>query len=281
MVRARKSLGQHFLTDRNLLAKIASASEAGPEDVVLEIGPGMGGLTEALLDRGATVVAIERDARVGAGLMSRFRERPFALIEGDALELNWVQLVAPWVKTGKRWRVVGNIPYFITSPLLEKALTPPWAASVTYLVQREVAERIVATAGSKNYGALTVGVSVVANANLVFNIGRGSFRPPPNVDSSLIHLVPREEPLIAAVQVIPLRRLVVSLFSFRRKQMVRALREARHLSADSALALLASAGIDPDVRPEVVTPAQFVRLLEVIQKLEPGSKSGFASPPGS
>lgn len=263
-MKARKGLGQHFLKDRDLLERIAEASEAGPREVVLEIGPGPGGLTAALLDRGSTVVGIEMDTRMGTELMRRHATQPFALIEGDALQLPWDELVRPWTAMGFPWRVVGNIPYYITSPLLERALTPPLPASVTFLVQEEVARRLVAEPGTSAYGALTVGITAVADVTSPMRIGRGSFVPPPKVDSAVVHLVPRAEPLVEGERVAELRRLVVSLFSYRRKRMQRALREARGLGAEEAGAALDAAGIDPDVRPEVLTPEDFVRLLGVV-----------------
>ncbi len=265
-MRARKALGQHFLADPALLQRIAAASGAGPGDVVLEIGPGPGGLTAALLATGATVVAIERDSRMAGPLLRRHASEPLVLLEGDALELDWSMLVAPWTSQGATWRVVGNIPYYITSPLLDLALTPPLPASVTYLVQEEVARRLVAAPGSADYGALTVGIRAVAECSIAMRIGRGAFSPPPRVDSALIHLVPRPTPLVPPDQIAPLRRLVVSLFSYRRKRMHRALREAQDLSADAATAALAAADIDPDVRPEVLGPEAFVRLLEKLKR---------------
>lgn len=263
-MKPRKGLGQHFLTDRALLARIAAASGASPGDVVLEIGPGPGGLTAALLDRGATVVAIERDPRMAAALLRQFTDRPFVLVEGDALELDWAALVVPWTDQGATWRVVGNIPYYITSPLLEKALTPPLPASVTFLMQDEVARRLAAAAGDDDYGALTVGIASAARAERVLRVGRGAFTPPPKVDSAVVHLVPHEVPPIAPERVAALRRLVVSLFSYRRKRMQRALREAMDVTAVEAARILATAGIDPDVRPETVTLEQFVALLQAV-----------------
>ena len=263
-MRARKSLGQHFLTDPRLLGKIAAATGAGARDVVLEIGPGKGSLTGALLDRGCTVVAIERDERMAVPLQRLFAGRNFALVAGDALQLDWPALVAPWTVDGFTWRVAGNIPYYITSPLLERALTAPFPASVTYLVQKEVADRIVAPAGHDDYGALSIGIQAVAHATRLFTVGKGAFAPPPKVDSAVLHLVPRAEPLIPAHQVRAFRTLVTGLFSYRRKRMQRALREALGLSAEASARILAAAGIDPDVRPEVVDVAAFVRLLAVV-----------------
>ena len=263
-MRARKSLGQHFLRDPKLLASIAQASEAGPGDVVLEIGPGPGGLTEALLDRGATVVAIERDGRLMSGLARKFADRPLVLAEGDALEMDWPGLVAPWTRLGATWRVVGNIPYYITSPLLDKALQPPLPASITFLVQEEVARRIVATEGDSDYGALTVGIQAAAEPELAFDIGRRHFVPPPKVDSAVIHLRPRAESLVPINQLVAFRRLVVSLFSYRRKRIHRALRLALPLDADQATTVLAASGIDADLRPEAVPVEGFISLLAVL-----------------
>lgn len=263
-MRARKSLGQHFLTDSRLLSKIAAATGAGPRDVVLEIGPGKGALTAALLDRGCTVVAIERDERMVAPLQRRFAGRNIVLVVGDALEIEWPALVAPWTIDGFTWRVAGNIPYYITSPLLEKALTAPFPASVTYLVQKEVADRIVAPAGHDDCGALSIGIQAVADTARLFTVGKGAFSPPPKVDSAVLHLVPRDHPYVSGDQVRPFRTLVTSLFSYRRKRMQRALREALDLTADEAASILADAGIDPDVRPEVVDVAGFARLLRVV-----------------
>ncbi len=265
MVRPRKALGQHFLRDASLLARIAAVTGADASHVVLEIGPGPGGLTEALLARGATVVAIERDQRMHAALTRRFAGSSFALAEGDALDLDWPALVAPWTSAGKQWMIAGNIPYNITSPLLTQALTPPLPAAVTFLVQREVADRIVAAPGAEDYGALSINMQAVAHVTREFAVGRGSFAPVPKVDSAVLHIVPRAIPLVPPEQVVAFRRLVTSLFSYRRKRMLKALREATGLDAATAAIVLERAGIDRDVRPEVIDVAAFVRLLAAVQ----------------
>lgn len=262
--RPRKALGQHFLSHPPLLAKIAAVTGATAEHVVLEIGPGRGALTEALLDRGATVVAIERDERLHAALLRRFAGREFALVTGDALELDWPALVAPWTSTGKSWLVAGNIPYNITSPLLNQALTHPLPASVTFLVQREVAERVVAAPSSKVYGGLSIGIQAVAHAKREFTIDKRAFTPPPKVDAAVLHLVPRLPALVAPERIPAFRRLVASLFSYRRKRMLKALREATGMAAEGAGELLRLAAINPDVRPENVDVAGFIRLLDAL-----------------
>jgi 16S rRNA (adenine1518-N6/adenine1519-N6)-dimethyltransferase len=266
-VRTRKALGQHFLTDRDLLARIAAVTGASEDHVVLEIGPGPGGLTEALLDRGATVVAIERDARLHAALTRRFAGRKFALAAGDALDLDWPALVAPWTSAGKQWLVAGNIPYNITSPLLNQALTPPLPVTVTFLVQQEVADRIVAPASHDDYGALSINIQAAAEVTRGFTIGRAAFHPPPKVDSAVLHLVPRAAPLVPEERIPELRRLVTSLFSYRRKRMQKALREATGMDADTAAAVLTSAGIDPELRPENVDVAGYIRLFDSVRVL--------------
>jgi 16S rRNA (adenine1518-N6/adenine1519-N6)-dimethyltransferase len=263
-VRARKSLGQHFLTDRNLLGRIAAVTGCGDGDVVLEIGPGQGSLTEALLDTGAMVVAIERDDRMTQLLTRKFAGRKFALVNADALEIAWADVVVPWTREGMRWRVAGNIPYYITSPLLDAALTPPLPDSITYLVQKEVADRVVAPPGHDSYGALSIGIQAVAIPSREFVIPAGAFNPPPKVDSAVLHLVPRADPLVDAARIRDFRKLVTSVFSYRRKRMQKALREALGFDAGRAGSVLVAAGIDPDVRAEVVTVEQFARLLDVV-----------------
>lgn len=271
-MRARKLLGQHFLTDRNLLARIASASGASAGEVVLEIGPGQGALTEALLDTGATVVAIERDDRMTAALTRRFAGQDFALIAGDALEFAWAELVAPWTARGMPWRVAGNIPYYITSPLLDRALSPPLPSSVTFLVQKEVADRVVAPPGHDDYGALSIGIQAVAVPTREFLIPAGAFRPPPRVDSAVLHLVPRAVPLVDAERIGALRHLVTSLFSYRRKQMHRAVRAALGIDGLAATCILEAAAIEPTARPEVVPVEGFIRLLDAVDRTRQGAR---------
>lgn len=265
-VRARKSLGQHFLRHPDLLRKIAQATGAQRGDVVLEIGPGEGTLTEALLATGAMVVAIERDERMIEILQRKFMGRDFALVVGDALALDWAALVAPWTALGKRWLVAGNIPYYITSPLLDRALTPPLPAIVTFLVQKEVADRVVAAAGEEAFGGLSIGIQVAAEAERLFTVGRGAFVPPPKVDSAVLRLTPHATPRIPVERIGDFRRLVTSLFSYRRKTMLRALREARGLGADQAAAVLRAAAIAPDVRPEVIPVEGWIRLLAALDE---------------
>jgi 16S rRNA (adenine1518-N6/adenine1519-N6)-dimethyltransferase len=254
--RAKRRLGQHFLTDPRLLGRIADALGAGGDDTVLEIGPGPGGLTAALLARAARVVAIEKDRELVPALRHRFPRA--TIVEGDALELDWPAVAGP------RFLVAGNIPYNITTPLIDKALAPPRPERIVFLVQKEVADRVVAAPGTPAYGALGVGVSAVASAERLFTVHAGAFRPAPKVDSAVLRLTPLATPLVDAVEQGSFRRLVVGLFGFRRKQMGRGLRELTGWSAERAVATLARAGIASDARPETVAPERFVRLLRAL-----------------
>ncbi len=255
MAHAKRRLGQHFLTDPRLLARIADALEAGPQDVVLEVGPGMGGLTAPLLERAGRVIAIEKDRDLIPPLKSRFPS--LELIEGDALELDWHTL-PDLGETGLL--VAGNIPYNITSPLIDKALMPPRPRRIVFLVQKEVADRVTAASGTPEYGALTIGVQAVARAERLFTVAAGAFKPRPQVDSAVLRLTPLSVPLISDDQRESFRVLVVGLFGFRRKQMLRGLREFTGWDAARAAELLASAGIPETVRPEVLSPGAFVEL---------------------
>ena len=255
MAHAKRRLGQHFLTDPRLLARIADALEAGPHDVVLEVGPGMGALTAPLLERAGRVIAIEKDRELIPALKSRFPR--LSLIEGDALELDWHTLP----QTGESGLLVtGNIPYNITSPLIDKALLPPRPRRIVFLVQKEVADRVTAAPGTSEYGALTIGVQAVARAERLFTVSAGAFKPRPKVDSAVLRLTPLSQPLIADDKRESFRVLVVGLFGFRRKQMLRGLREFTGWDAPRAGERLAAAGIPETVRPEVLSPRAFVEL---------------------
>jgi 16S rRNA (adenine1518-N6/adenine1519-N6)-dimethyltransferase len=159
--------------------------------------------------------------------------------------------------------LVGNVPYYITTPILFHALVPPRADRSVYLVQREVAQRLVARPGSKEYGALTVNVAAIARAELLFGVPAGAFAPPPKVESAVVRVTPLAEPLIEPDEEHRFRVLVQSAFGMRRKQMRRVVRTIFSLGAEQADDLLARARIGPEVRPEVLSVEQFVALLRM------------------
>lgn len=266
----RAPLGQHFLTDRVILTEIAAATGAGPGDTVLEIGPGQGTLTTALLATGAHVVAIEKDRRLAAQLGAWSAERGterLQIVEGDALALDWHAHVPSSAFPVPRWLVAGNIPYYITSPLLDKALTPPLPRAVVFLVQAEVAERLAAAPGGKTYGALSVNVQAVARVERLRRVPAGAFRPPPRVASAVVRLTPLAEPLVAPAEVAALRRFVTACFSRRRKQLRNAVAAAAGVTPAAAAAGLVELALDPQARPERLTPAEFVRVLRWARRL--------------
>ena len=252
-MRPKRRLGQHFLTDPSILNRIVDALDPEPNDTVLEIGPGRGGLTAVLAERAGTVVAIERDHDLVTGLQQSFPG--IDLVAGDALALDWHDVVGH-----SDFLVIGNIPYNITSPLLDKALTPPRPRRCVFLVQREVGDRIVARPGNKTYGALSVGIQAVARAEVVFRVPAGAFQPPPKVDSVVLRLTPLDVPLVDDAVLSVFRAVVTGLFGLRRKQLLRGIRQLTGWSADEAGAVLRSVGLDPTARPETVAPPAFVAL---------------------
>src|SRR5919107_221230 len=247
----RKSLGKHFRTDRRILGRIADALQLEGHETVLEIGPGRGALTDILADRAGRLIAIEYDRALAAMLRQRDARRSNVLIaETDVLAVSLGALAAgPYV-------LVGNVPYYITTPILFHALAPPRADRAVYLVQREVAQRLSARPDSKEHGALTVNVAAVARAETLFGVPAGAFAPPPKVESAVVRITPLADPLVGADEEQRFRVLVQSAFGMRRKQMRRVVRTLYALDAESADVVLARAGIDPEVRPEVLTVEQ-------------------------
>jgi 16S rRNA (adenine1518-N6/adenine1519-N6)-dimethyltransferase len=266
-LRAKKSLGQNFLLDLNLIDRIARA--AGPlENVtVIEIGPGPGGLTRALLAHGAKeIIAIEQDRRCIEALYSLVAQSGGRLkvVEGDAMQAD------PREHFTGTARIVANLPYNIGTALLVHWLTfdpwPPWYDSLVLMFQREVAERIVAQAGEEHYGRLAVLAGWRTEAEILFDINRSAFVPPPKVTSSLVKLVPRPSP--APCNLKSLERVTASAFGQRRKMLRQSLRA---LGVDP-LPLLAAAGIEPTQRAEEVPVAGFVALANALAKVETGKE---------
>jgi 16S rRNA (adenine1518-N6/adenine1519-N6)-dimethyltransferase len=257
---ARKSLGQNFLLDLNLTARIARAAAPLDGATVVEVGPGPGGLTRALLALGARrIIAIERDPRCIPALQEiaeRFGDR-LTVVEGDAMRID----VQPYVH-GLPVRVVANLPYNVATALLVSWLTaepwPPWYETLVLTFQREVAQRIVAAPGSKSYGRLSVLAGWRTRAQILFDIAPSAFVPPPKVTSSVVRLVPRSSPLACDRRLI--ERVTEAAFGQRRKMLRQSLKS---LGAD-ALELLAAAHLDPTARAEDVPVEGFVALARAL-----------------
>lgn len=273
-----KRLGQHFLSDPRILDRIVDALELDGSETVVEIGPGRGGLTDRLVPRAARVAVIEVDRALAAMLRVKYASEPkVEVIERDALTVSLAAAArggfgeqgigegAAIDDAVANYVVVGNVPYYITTPLLFHSLVPPRPSRAVFLVQREVAERIVAPAGSESYGALSANVQAVADARIVFRVPPGAFQPPPKVDSAVIRVVSRTAPLLATDEEAPFRKLVQGSFSLRRKQMRKVLRTLTGLSALEAEAVLETAGVDPGVRPETLAPERFAAILRALR----------------
>lgn len=262
---ARKSLGQNFILDLNLTRRIARAAGPLPGATVVEIGPGPGGLTRALLIEGADkVIAIERDDRclpALADIAARFPGR-LEVLGGDALEVDYPALAHG--SGASRLRIAANLPYGVATPLLFLWLKaepwPPWFDRLTLMFQREVAERIVAAPGTKAYGRLAVFAQWRTQPRILFNLPPEAFTPPPKVHSSVVEFRPREAPAPAG-SAAALERVTAAAFGQRRKMLRASLRSL----GCNAETLLARAEIEPTLRAEQLSVDDFCRLAEAME----------------
>ena len=259
----RKRLGQHFLVDRHALERIADALSPTAADTVVEIGPGRGALTDLLVQRAGRGVAIELDRDLIQHLRARYdASGTTQIIEGDVLELDLAAAAGQ-----NDYLLAGNVPYYITTPILFHALGVPRPRRAVFLVQREVAERVAASPGSKTYGALSVNVQAVARAEVVARVPAGAFRPPPSVESAILRITPRDDPVVSRAREGAYRRLVQDAFGLRRKQLRRVVRTIGRVDPDTAERILQTARVDPESRPETLSPDDFARLLAAIESV--------------
>lgn len=274
----RKSLGQHFLISAGAAGNVARALGDVRGRTVVEIGPGRGILTDALLRAGVRVLAIELDPALVEYLRARFRDAPLEVVHGDVLSLD-LSAIAHERGVEGPLLVAGNIPYSITSPLLRALLAHPTDLErAVLMVQREVADRLLAEPGTRAYGALTVGVRAAARVEPVLTLSPARFRPPPRVWSTVVRIEPRPD-APDPERLARLETFAKTLFAARRKQLATALRQAGLLrradGSDASAAharLEAAAGVPLTARPEAVPVEGFLRLLEAVG-------SGKAGPP--
>jgi len=261
--RPRKRFGQNFLADLHYVARIVAAVDPQRGDNVVEIGPGLGALTGELIARAGTIAAVEIDRDLAARLSDRFASAQLRLFEADALAFDFAPL-------GPRLRVVGNLPYNISSPLLfHLASFDAQLRDVHVMLQREVADRVLAAPGGGDYGPLAVMLGLFADRSRVLSLPPGAFRPAPQVHSAVVRLAFRPPPVPVA-RFDAVDRLVRTAFQQRRKTLANALRPltaAREAGGAAPLdlaAVLHGAGIDPMRRPETVTPEEFVHLADTL-----------------
>lgn len=259
---AKKSLGQNFLLDLNLTGRIARAGGPLAGEHIIEVGPGPGGLTRALLAEGAGhVTVIERDSRALPALAEIAAAAPgrLTILEGDALVTDYAALAGPGGA-----RIVANLPYNIATPLLTRWLAaapwPPWWKSLTVMFQREVAERIVARSGEKAYGRLSVLAGWRGDAQIVFHVPPQAFTPPPKVMSSLVRLEPKRD--AAKISPAAISAVTAAAFGQRRKM----LRSSLKSLWPQPEALLAQIGIDPGLRAEQIAVDDFLALAALLER---------------
>ncbi len=258
--RPRKRFAQHFLHDRRALERIVDALAPDAGSVVVEIGPGRGVLTDALVARAGRVIAIEIDRDLAALLRTRYADRPHVqLVEGDALAMAWDALA------GGPYLLAGNLPYNLTTPLLFKALERPMPERAVFLVQWEVAQRIVADEGRKEYGALTVNLRIGMSAEIIARVAASAFHPRPGVDSAIVRLTPHPAPLVSPGDAPRFSEFVQNVFAMRRKQLQRVLRAIKHWDGSQVAAVLATIGLDPAVRAETLSAGKFVELFQAVE----------------
>jgi len=254
-----KKFGQHFLTDPSVLQAIADAVAPTASDTVLEIGPGRGALTDLLVPLAGRVVAVELDRALAAQLIERYRGNPRVQIVQEDILKSDIRALA-----GDDYILAGNVPYYITTPIIFKTLEPPVPRRSVFLVQREVAERIAAEENDSDYGALTVNVAATSEVEIIREVPATSFSPPPKVESAVIRLTPRALPLIERPLIPAFRSFVQAAFGQRRKQIQRVLRSVRGLSVEEVTRILRSCGVDPTARPETLSPEKFVELFRSV-----------------
>jgi 16S rRNA (adenine1518-N6/adenine1519-N6)-dimethyltransferase len=269
--RARKALGQHFLVDNSILDRIAAAAELTPEDVVAEVGPGLGALTRRLVQQAGWVAAIEMDAELAASLPARLgNPSNLTVVEADARSVD----IASLVGEETRYKVVANLPYYAANPIIRRFLeSEPRPSLMVVMVQREVAQSMIASPGEMSI--LSVAVQYYAAPSLVCNVPPRAFRPPPKVTSSVVKLRLRERPAVEVADSAAFFMLVRAGFSAPRKQLRNSLAQGLGVSGDEAGRLLAWAEVDGKRRAETLSLEEWAEIYHVWEKGSGVGSSGL------
>ena len=269
---AKKSLGQNFLNDMTVVRRIVDAADVGPEDLVLEVGPGLGVMTEVLSERAGYVAAIEIDRDLAPVLEPIAAAKPnIGIVFDDVMRVNIRRLVEE-IRAAHpelvRVRVVANLPYYITTPIIMMFLEQNAGLfdSLTFMVQKEVAERLVSEPDGDAYGAITIAVAYYSEASIRFTVPASCFVPRPKVDSAVVNLAIYKERPVEPRDRGHMFRLVKAAFAQRRKMLVNALSNAQYLGVgkDEAAAAIAELGLVPKVRGEALSVADFARLSDLL-----------------
>jgi 16S rRNA (adenine1518-N6/adenine1519-N6)-dimethyltransferase len=260
----RKGLGQHFLVDRNILNKVIWTAQVEKEDTVLEVGPGLGEMTIALARQSKRVIAIEIDPKLVAILNEKMKNYSnVEVVKSDILKVDFNQF---FKKEGHPIKVVANLPYQVSTPLLFRFIESKEAFSTfTLMLQKEVAERMVAPPGGKEYGPLSIFLQMFSDVSIRFFIKPSAFFPPPKVESAVVQMVWKEEPMIEANDEEWFKRVVKACFGYRRKTLVNALKHSELSLPESIELKMEAIGIDPRRRPETLTIPEFVSLAKILR----------------
>jgi 16S rRNA (adenine1518-N6/adenine1519-N6)-dimethyltransferase len=257
-----RALGQHFLRDRTVVDRVLELVAPTARDLVVEIGPGRGALTESLAARAGRLLALEIDGGLAAALQARFADAPSVeILQADARRFDYAGLRGRRPDPEGRVLVAGNLPYSVGKPILA-ALVESGAAidEMTLMLQKEVADRVAAPPGSKTYGALSVLTQAAAAVRLAFPVPPGAFSPPPQVDSAVLHLRPHREPPVPLPDPRRFAAVVRAAFGQRRKSLANALAAGLAVPAETARDRCQAAGIDPGRRAETLSLAEFAHL---------------------
>ena len=260
----RKKWGQHFLVDRNILNKVIQVAELEKEDVVLEVGPGLGEMTLALARQVKKVIAVEIDPKLVEILKKKTTDLPnVEIIKGDILKIDFNELLD---QEGQRLKVVANLPYQISTPLLFRFIeSREDFSALTLMLQKEVAERMIAPPGGKDYGPLSVFTQTVSNLSICFFIKPSAFFPPPKVESAVIRVVWRERPVVGLEEMEWFKDVVRGCMGYRRKKLMNALKHSDLPLRPDIEQRMEKIGIDPQRRPGTLTVQEFAHLAEALK----------------
>jgi len=260
----RKSLGQHFLVDRNILNKVIRTAQVDQEDVVLEVGPGLGEMTLALARQAKRVIAVEIDPKLIEILKKKVKGYSnVEVVKGDILKVDFNQVLD---RKGHLIKVVANLPYQISTPLLFRFIESRQIFSaLTLMLQREVAERMIASPGGKEYGPLSIFIQLISNPSIRFLVKPSAFIPPPRVESALVHIAWKEKPILELEDEEWFKKVVRGCFGYRRKTLINALKHSDLSLPKDAEGRIEKVGINPQRRPETLTIEEFASLAEVLR----------------
>ena len=274
-IKANKNLGQNFLVDENIVNQIVEKSQIDNEDLVIEIGPGLGTLTQKLLEKAGKVISVELDTNMIKILQERFKLYPnFELIHSDILKLNLKEIIDKEKdnKKIKKAKIVANLPYYITTPIIMKLLEEKLdLETITVMVQKEVADRLTVIPGNKNTGAITYSVYYYSEAESIIDVNKESFTPKPNVDSKVIQFKIRKLPAVKTKKEKEMFKIIKNAFTQKRKTLINALVNTNTIeNKQIGLNILNKLNIKDSVRAEELTLEDFEKITELIIKNKSG-----------